>query len=134
MRNIIYNITISDENNQHYIENFLNQNSINFLKIEKNYSKIEQIVKICCDYWNIQRKDLFLKTRKQPFSDRRMIIVYFCDKYTGLPPVKVAYEVCHQDRSSVYYAKKAVKNTLSSIPNYKREILDLQSLIEKVLE
>lgn len=93
--------------------------------------KIDIIVHITCNYFNIKPKETFALTREHPYKQARQIIHYLSWKHTkksladiGKASLKYGRPMKH-DHATVLYSRNTVQNDMETDINF---MLDVQNI------
>lgn len=94
-----------------------------------HYEKHEMIAMHVCNYFNIERVELSMPTRKRTVVTARQIAMTLIKENTKLPLTQIG-KLFNRDHSTVIYAMEAVSDLCETDKKYKAQFNHIQSLIK----
>lgn len=104
----------------------------------------DQIIKIVCEYYGIDKETILKKTRKREIVQARQIAMYFTKEFTRLSLANIGLYIGEKDHATVLHACKTVNNLIETsksirydcevieqrIKNYGKKATTLMQLLE----
>ena len=87
---------------------FINKNTINISFSEQD------IIDIICDYYDVNKKNIFLKNRKNKENDAKNFIIYFLSKKLDYTQIKLAKMFGYKDHSAINKILKKMEEELET--------------------
>ena len=87
---------------------FINKNTINISFSEQD------IIDIICDYYDVNKKNIFLKNRKNKENDAKNFIIYFLSKKLDYTQIKLAKMFGYKDHSAINKILKKIDSELET--------------------
>ena len=101
-----------------------------FISQSPNIS-LEDIIKLICRYYRLDRDSLRSKSRKRLYSNARNIYVYLARKHTDKPLTEIARAI-NRTHSTAIYAFEKIKKELKGNSEIKKQVLFLDSKVSEV--
>jgi len=113
----------------------LNANEVKNL-LKKNIKPIKtltisQVIKTICDFYNIEEKDLFEKTRKKEVVKPRQIAMFLMREDLSLSYPYVGQKFGQMDHTTIIYAYRKIKDNLKKDEKLSQEIDTIRNLLYK---
>jgi chromosomal replication initiation ATPase DnaA len=80
------------------------------------------------ELYNVNKKDLFSKSKKREFVDARHLIYYLCSKR----PIQISYIQKYMDDNGYKVGHSSVIHGINSIQNKVNEDRDYQTIIKEL--
>jgi chromosomal replication initiation ATPase DnaA len=87
-----------------------------------------QYVDRVSELYNVNKKDLFSKSKKREFVDARHLIYYLCSKR----PIQISYIQKYMDDNGYKVGHSSVIHGINSIQNKVNEDRDYQTIIKEL--
>lgn len=100
------------------------EHDLTYIKIHDNP---EDIIDLCCNFLNIDRKDVVGKKRYHNITQARHLIMYllYSDKHLNLPLREIGRLFGGRDHSSVTHAVYVIKNDISIYADVHKKLSNL---------
>ena len=95
---------------------------------------ITVIKKTVAEYFKLDVFDLELDTRRRDICTARQISFYFAKKYTKYSLAKIGLNIANRDHATVLNAIKVVNNLLDTDKVFKKQMHDLDKIINNRIE
>lgn len=100
----------------------------NNIKPQRNIS-IKEIINIVADFYNIEEKNLFTKTRRKEFVHPRQVVMYLLREDFNTSYPYIGQKLGGRDHTTVIHAYEKVKNAIKDNQNFQKEIESLRGII-----
>lgn len=102
-------------------------------KVKEKY-KIEDIIEIVCDYFDLNIETFHKKTNKREIVQARQIAMYFAKELTRNSLYKIGESIGGKDHATVLHAYKTVNNLIDTNKNFANYVNEIRILILKANE
>jgi len=92
---------------------------------------LEYIREKVCEFFNISVETLCSRTRKQPISYIRQLIIYLSNKYTNESIVQIGLKLGGRNHATVIHAINNIRSLESVDPKTRNDIEELENLINE---
>ena len=96
-------------------------------RTNSRYITIDQIIKVVCNYYDMDFKTFQSKSQKREIVQARQIAMYFSKNFTKSSLATIGTEIGMKDHATVLHACKTVNNLMDTDRKYRREIEDIKS-------
>lgn len=93
---------------------------------------IEAIQKKVCDYYKLPLDTILTKSRKREVVQARQVAMYFSKNFTPASLSTIGMKNGNRDHATVLHACKTVNNFLDTDRDFKRQIIELEQLIQSM--
>lgn len=90
---------------------------------------ITQVIKTICDFYNIQEKDIFEKTRKKEIVKPRQVAMFLLRKDLNTSYPYIGQKFGHRDHTTVIHAYKKINNSIDKDEKLNQEINNIRILL-----
>ena len=85
--------------------------------------KMKDISEIVCNYFEVDEKDIFVRTRKREILNVRQIIQFFSEKYTNLSLIEIGnYLDIGFDHTTIIHSRKTIEDLYDSDLHIKKAV------------
>lgn len=92
---------------------------------------INQIIKIISDFYNIEEKDLFQKTRKKEIVRPRQIAMYLLREDLNTSYPFIGQKFGRRDHTTVIHAYKKIRELVKKDEKLNQEIINIRNILHK---
>ena len=100
-----------------------------FVKTFVSKNKMDQVVQIICDHYNLSKEQLMSKKRSNEIAIPRQIAMYICRVYLDENLTKIGIEFGGKNHTTVMHAVDKIKNEIIKDDNLNNEI---QKMINEI--
>lgn len=95
--------------------------------VKKIYS-IDFIIKKVCEYKRINKRELFLDSRKREIVEARQLAMHFSKEYTRATFETIGKKIGDKDHSTVSHSLNVVQNLAETNKQFAKQLRELEKL------
>jgi chromosomal replication initiator protein len=99
---------------------------------EMDHADIEEIKKVVCNYFNVDRAMLESKSRKKEYAYPRNVYAYLCRHCTSETLEKIGKSI-KRNHSTILYASEMIEKKMKTDRNVKNQVMFLKKKIKDML-
>ena len=107
------------------IKNLIKNNTRN-----KKSVSISEVVKIVCEYYNIQPSFIYNKTRRKDIVKPRQVIMYILREYFDVSYPTIGEKLGGKDHTTVIHSYEKIKKERKNDPYLNKEIEDVYNILK----
>lgn len=100
------------------------------VSLEKKELTNDDIIAVICKHYAIKQKEIVSKSRKQAIVQARQVAMFLCHKYTDTTYSQIGRIFGKRDHSTVLYACNQVSRRIGVDKVFRREIEDIESMLQ----
>jgi chromosomal replication initiator protein len=101
------------------------------VKTEKEPITIDHILKVVCNYFDVEMDDILSASRKQPFVQARQVAMYLASKYTNLSSGRIGILIGNRNHATVLHSCKTVEDSIHVDKSFKAKMEEITKLLKK---
>lgn len=122
-RSILLNKDIDIDLASHIIKNTTT-------KYDRKSINTDSIIEVICKHFNLNKDQLYAKSRKREYVQARQIAMYLSKKYLNIPLSKIGMLIAGKDHSTVIYSCNKVQDLMAVDKNFKADIEEIESVLK----